>query len=460
MKLLRVPSMYQRLILVFGSIALMGSCLAGLVLFKVISYEVHHQEITEIRGKVELITHLASMQDNPIDVDTFKNSLADLLGEHEYLEVWIFDPQGALIYGKPFPADRYDIAEGGFTIDLPDGRRLRGLDTKITAGEVPNYNLIVAMDTGRGDKLLYVFGTTLLMVCLAWVAFVSALATWAVRRSLLSIDRLSEQAARIGPRDAHVRLPVDDIDIELRQLSMTFNRTLDRVQDAYRRSEEFNADVAHELRTPLANLISGTQVILGRPRSAEELRVTMMSNLEELESLQLMVNDMLFLARADSGAVAAELTPTGMRSEVAIVLDYYEAMLDSAELRVNVVGDADVLANTRLIRRAISNLVSNAVKASPPGETISIEIHDHRESVHIGVRNSGTGIPEEVLPKIFERFFRADSSRTQRPEGHGLGLGLSIVNAIARMHGGDTFARSGKGWSEVGFYIEKKATNH
>nr|WP_255772799.1 heavy metal sensor histidine kinase [Paracandidimonas lactea] len=453
--MLRVPSMYQRLIIVFGSIALVGSCLAGLVLFKVISYEVRHQEITEIRGKVEVITHLASIQDNPIDVDVFKKSLATLLGEHEYLEAWIFDPQGALIYGKPFPADQYDVPEGGFTIDLPDGRRLRGLDANITVGEVPNYSLIVAVDTARGDKLLYVFGTTLFAVCLAWVAFVSALATWAVRRSLSSIDQLSEQAARIGPQDAHVRLPVESIDIELRQLSTTFNRALDRVQDAYRRSEGFNADVAHELRTPLANLISGTEVILGRARSAEELRATMMSNLEELELLQLMVNDMLFLARADSGAVAAELVPISMRSEVVIVLDYYEAMLDSAELRVNVVGDADASANARLIRRAISNLVSNAIKATPPGEVISIEIHSDVERAHIKVRNSGTGIPEEVLPKIFERFFRADLSRTQRPQGHG--LGLSIVSAIARMHGGGTFARSGKDWSEVGFYIARKA---
>ncbi len=443
--------MHQRLILVFGAIALVGSFLAGLVLFKVLSYEVRHQETTEVQGKVELITHLAAIQENPFDVGAFQKSLANLLGEHEYLEVWILDPQGSVIYGKPFPAERYGVPNGKFAFDMPDGRRLRGLGTKIVLDETLNYSLVVATDTKRGDKLLYAFGVTLLAVCLAWVAFVSAFATWAVRRSLSSIDRLSNQAAHIGLQDVSVRLPVESIDIELRNLATAFNHALDRVQDAYRRLEGFNADVAHELRTPLANLISGSEIILGRPRSTEELRATIISNLEELESLQLMVNDMLFLARADSGAVAAELTLTCIRSEVGTVLDYYEAVLESADVRVNVVGDADVLANARLIRRAISNLVSNAVKATPQGERISIEIHSDLESVHIKVRNHGPVISEENLPRIFERFFRADSSRTQRPQGHG--LGLSIVSAIARMHGGGTFARSGDGWTEIGFYI-------
>ena len=454
MRLLSVPSIRQRLILVFGVIALVGSCLAGLVLFKVLSYEVRHQEVTEVRGKVELITHLAAIQEHPTDAGAFRKSLTNLLGEHEYLEVWILDPQGSVIYGKPFPTERYGVPTGRFTFNMADGRRLRGLGTKISSDELPNYSLVVAMDTERGDKLLYAFGVILLAVCLVWVAFVSVFATWAVRRSLSSIDRLSDQAARIGPRDVSVRLPTENIDIELRKLSTAFNYALDRVQDAYRRLEGFNADVAHELRTPLASLINGSEVILGKPRSAEELRTTIISNLEELESLQLMVSDMLFLARADTGAVAAELTLTCIRSEVGIVLDYYEAVLESADVRVNVVGDAGVLANARLIRQAISNLVSNAVKATPQGETISIEIHSDLESVHIKVRNRGPGISEEDLPRIFERFFRADSSRTQRPQGHG--LGLSIVSAIARMHGGGTFARSGDGWTEIGFYIGRK----
>src|SRR3546814_10773155 len=159
-----------------------------------------------------------------------------------------------------------------------------------------------------------------------------------------------------------IRLSVEYIDLELQKLSTVLNRTHDRVQQAYRRMEVFNADVAHELRTPLANLISGAEVVLSRPRSAEELHATMASNLEELELLQLMINDMLFLARADSGAMDVDLSETYIRREVTKVLDYYEAMLEDGGLSFEIVGDADVWANAGLVRRATSNLVSNAIK--------------------------------------------------------------------------------------------------
>lgn len=151
--------------------------------------------------------------------------------------------------------------------------------------------------------------------------------------------------------------------------------------------------------------------------------------------------------------MAAELAPTSVSDEVTIVLDYYEAMLEATRARTNTVGTAQVSANPRLIRRAISNLISNALKATPRGGTITINIRADGDAAQIAVPNDGTGIPTAILPKIFDRFFRADSSRTQRPEGHG--LGLAILRAIARMHGGDTFAHSGDNWSEVGFKISK-----
>src|SRR3546814_9003507 len=142
-----------------------------------------------------------------------------------------------------------------------------------------------------------------------------------------------------------------------------------------RRSSDL-ADVAHELRTPLAKLISCSDVFLSRPRSAEERHATMASNLEELELLQLMINDMLFLARADSGAMAVDLSETSIRREVTKVLDYYEAMLEDGGLSFEIVGDADVWANAGLVRRAISTLASNAIKTTRPGERITVEIHN------------------------------------------------------------------------------------
>lgn len=454
MKLFKVSSIRLRLILVLGVIALVGSSLAGGVLFKALSYNISHQEITELTGKVELISSLAALQEHPLDVTAFTKSIDNLLKGHEYLEAWVIEPDGTVVYGNSFPLSLNAEPTGRFVISMSDGRRLRALSTELNTKAPENLRLIVAVDTGPGDKLLYGFGTALLMVCLAWIICVSLFAAWAVRRSLSSIDHFSEQAARIGPEDLSIRLPVENIDIELQKLSTAFNRTLDRVQEAYRRMEGFNADVAHELRTPLANLISGSEVVLSRPRTVEELQTTMASNLEELELLQLMINDMLFLARADSGAMAVDLSETSVRREVTKVLDYYEAMLEDGGLSFEIVGDAKVWANAGLIRRAISNLISNAIKATRPGERITVGIHSIEGFAHVEVHNVGDGIPEEIAPQIFDRFFRADSSRSKWPEGHG--LGLAIVRAIACMHGGGTFARSGDKWSEVGFYIRSK----
>src|SRR3546814_7738495 len=135
---------------------------------------------------------------------------------------------------------------------MSDGRRLRALSTELNTKAPENLRLIVAVDTGPGDTLLYGFGTALLMVCLAWIICVSLFAAWAVRRSLSSIDHFSEQAARFGPEDLSIRMPVENIDVELQKLSTAFNRTLDSVQQAYRRKEGLTADVTTEMHKSMA----------------------------------------------------------------------------------------------------------------------------------------------------------------------------------------------------------------
>ncbi|MFQ6687097.1 two-component sensor histidine kinase, partial [Bordetella pertussis] len=175
---------------------------------------------------------------------------------------------------------------------------------------------------------------------------------------------LSGQAASIQPEHLDVRLPVVGIDRELSDLVASFNRTLDRLQEAYQKMEGFNADVAHELRTPLATLINGAQVTLSSPRSAEELREALTSNLEELEDLKTLVNDMLFLARADRGEQAADLAPARLEQEALRVAEYFEATLEAQALHVAVQGSATCAANPGLVRRALANLLANAIRAT------------------------------------------------------------------------------------------------
>jgi two-component system heavy metal sensor histidine kinase CusS len=161
------------------------------------------------------------------------------------------------------------------------------------------------------------------------------------------------------------------------------------------------------------------------------------------------VIDMLFLSHADRGAVARRSVPVSVAQQVRTVLDFHEAMLEDSGLRVHVTGDAQVGIDAALVRRALSNLLSNASRYATPGSTIAVVIDAHPDGVWVKVANRGESIPDEVLPKLFKRFFRAERSRTDSSEHHG--LGLAIVAAIARMHGGQTRATSRSGVTEIGF---------
>ena len=209
--------------------------------------------------------------------------------------------------------------------------------------------------------------------------------------------------------------------------------------------------MAHELRSPLTNLIGQTQVALTRGRSAEHYFEVLQSNLEELERLRSIINDMLFLASADQGSKATALTSSSLAAEVATTLDYLDFILEDAQVRVQVSGDAQVRVEKAHLRRALINLLNNAVRHTPAGAVIHVSIQVEQARVAIAISNPGPRIAVEHLARLFERFYRVDASRSNSGANHG--LGLAIVKAIALMHGGDVFVRSGDGQNTFGVYL-------
>ncbi|MFP3746649.1 ATP-binding protein, partial [Achromobacter sp. SIMBA_011] len=199
----------------------------------------------------------------------------------------------------------------------------------------------------------------------------------------------------------------------------------------------------------------GTQVTLSSGRDAAELRDALESNLETQEDLKTLVNDMLFLARADRGERAADLAPVSLAAEARRVADFYEAALEDRGVTLRCDGDAVVAANPGLVRRALANLISNAIKATPRGGEIVLACQPQPAGARVEVRNPGAPIPEADLPRIFDRFFRSGQARAPRSEGHG--LGLAIVRAIARMHGGEVDAASGPEGTVVGITLRGPA---
>lgn len=453
MKLPRIASMEIRLTLLLGVIALVVSSIAGYTLFWALKREVQRQEITEVAGKLELMNHLIGMQTTLAQMQDLRGALDNIMVGHGNLKTWITLADGSVFYGEAPPVDVRPLSGREIRLHSQDGWNMRGLRVPLEGTLLPGAELTVAVNLRPGTQFLYAFATALVLICATWVGATLVLSAWAVRRSLSPIRRLSQQAARIQPDNLAVRLPEQGIDRELREFTHTFNGMLGRVQTAYQQMEGFNADVAHELRTPLATLISGAEVILSSPRSEQELREVLESNLEELEGLKALVNDMLFLARADGGEPAGDLQEVDVRREVARVAEYYEAALDEAGVSLTAHGAAILMANPRLLRRAIANLLSNAIRATPRGRAIDLYCITRQEEIEIRVRNPGAPIAAEALPRIFDRFYRGDDARSRRADGHG--LGLAIVRAIARMHGGNAFARCGGQGTEVGFTLSR-----
>ncbi len=298
----------------------------------------------------------------------------------------------------------------------------------------------------------------LIIATLASGAIVAAGAWWRARRLLQPLRELAAQTRAISPQRLDHRLALADPAEELQPWITQFNALMTRVEQAYAQLEGFNADVAHELRTPIAALMGNVEVALSRERPAAELRETMALSLEELQQMSGLIDDMLFLSHADRGARARRSMPRSLRPLAEQVLEYHEGVLDEAGVRAEVVGQAQLAVDEALVRRALSNLLANAARYAERGSTVRVSIDmpavasDGDPRVRIAVENRGATIDAELLPRLFDRFFRAEAARTACQEHHH-GLGLAIVAAVARMHGGGTFAESSEGVTRIGFEL-------
>jgi two-component system heavy metal sensor histidine kinase CusS len=384
------------------------------------------------------------------------NNKLKLLGEEDKrISFWIISGDRRYEYGDISPQVRA-FAEGPLgmrDLQLPQQPYpLKVLVSQFPAKDQrPPLRFMIGIDTQAVQATQHHLLIALISLAIVGVLLASALGYWVARIGLKPLIKLSQEAQRLAPPLLSARLQLSPLPPELDQFVSSFNSTLERVEQAYTRLESFNADVAHELRSPLTNLIGQTQVALTRGRSAEHYFEVLQSNLEELERLRSIINDMLFLASADQGSKATKLTSTSLADEVATTLDYLDFILEDAQVQVRVSGDAQVQIEIAHLRRALINLLNNAVQHTAPGQLIEVRIDTEHHQVRLGVANPGEPIASEHLPRLFERFYRVDASRSNSGANHG--LGLAIVKAIALMHGGDVFVRSDDGVNTFGLYL-------
>ncbi|MDD2051821.1 heavy metal sensor histidine kinase [Pseudomonas putida] len=384
------------------------------------------------------------------------NSKLKLLSEEDKrIRFWVVSGDPGYEYGQPDAQIRQFAAGplGMRDLRLSEYRfPLKVLVSELPAKDQrPALRFLIGIDTETFWQTQHQLLIALISLAVVGVLLASALGYWVARIGLKPLIRLSEEAQKLAPPRLSGRLRLSPLPPELDQFVNAFNSTLERVEQAYSRLESFNADVAHELRSPLTNLIGQTQVALTRGRSAEHYFEVLQSNLEELERLRSIINDMLFLASADQGSKATALTSSSLAAEVATTLDYLDFILEDAQVRVQVSGDAQVRVEKAHLRRALINLLNNAVRHTPAGAVIHVSIQVEQARVAIAISNPGPRIADEHLARLFERFYRVDASRSNSGANHG--LGLAIVKAIALMHGGDVFVHSGDGQNTFGVYL-------
>lgn len=448
-------SIAVRLALLFAVVTIVAFCLFALVLNAVMKSELERHQFEQIQSRTEDMRYMLMHSRPPGIAKRAKEKIEALSPSDGRARYWMWSEDPEFRYGNGLQKvlDLTAPPAGMVNLELED-RHLRVVRHELPATEArPAVTLVVGVDTQPFTKTAHSFRVALLLITGIGVVLVSALGYWVAKVGLAPVLRLSQDAREVGPSNRAQRLQLPSLPLELAELGASFNAALDRLEDAYHRLATFNDDVAHELRTPLGNLIGQTQVALTRERDASQLQGILQSNLEELERLRVIVSDMLFLARADQGERANRLAPVSIAQEVQKTAEFLEMLFDEANLSVKIVGDQMACIETSLFRRALTNLLQNAIQYANAGTTITANISADSCHARVAISNYGEVLLPGHIDRIFDRFYRADSSRTNFPEHAGHGLGLAIVKAIATMHDGTVFAASEGDLTTVGFTV-------
>lgn len=424
----------------------------GLLLSLMLRDQLEARDREELEGKTELVEYLFSELETRDGIVRSSARFSDIVVGHPHLQIgvkdeerWLIEPPQELRRVLEVPkGPAIPLAPGVATVTFADGHWwLRRIEFGATDGA--RFTAYLALHVDPAQVLVARFRRWLLVAGVLGVVASGLLGWFVAKRGLAPLDVIGREAERVTAQQLGASLRAADAPAEIRALVEAINRMLTRLGASFEALEEFSADIAHELRTPLNNLMLQTQVTLSRPRSADEYQDALHSNLEELEHLQRMVLDMLFLARADRGMFQLNVETVDLREEADKVAEFFEIAAGEAGKTIEVSGAGEARCDRSMVRRAITNLLSNAVRYSLPSSRIDLRIvgTDHG-GCEIQVSNPANPLSPDELQRLFRRFTRggrADGGQLSE----GSGLGLSIVASIMRLHGGSARAEAMQG---------------
>jgi two-component system, OmpR family, heavy metal sensor histidine kinase CusS len=449
-----------------------GYTFAGLFLVFLATASLYFVLVGELEKSTDLfladkVNVLRTMlRERPDDWDALREEveLESAARQYEHFYIRLLDEQNKPLLMTPGMAEQLDLTQfanktqghrdRGIAMQGSTGLPFRVTSTSAQVGSPGNeiYTLQIAIDVSQKAALLARYRFWFWIILLATFAIFPLFGYRIARQGIRPVEEMATTAQHISSKNLQERILAEGYPFELASLAGTFNRMLDRLEESFDRISRFSADIAHDLRTPVNNIRGEAEVALARARSADEYRDVIESCLEEAVRLSDLIGDLLFLARADSPLTNLHREPVDVGELLGGVREYYEASAADGGISLTTsVADEPVIAelDRTLLQRAVGNLVSNALAHTPPGGSVvlgmgmdfssvnaakSDSFSPHPSTIRIEVFDTGVGIPEEALPKVFDRFFRVDSSRAQA--SGGTGLGLAIVQSIASLHGG------------------------
>ncbi len=434
-----------------------GYALAGLVLvflataslYLVLRSELDRSTDLFLADKVHVLRTM--LAERPDDWDALREEveLESAARRYEHFYIRLLDEQNTTLLTTPGMAEQLDLQ--GFAIQTEDrpehsvpmkgthGQSFRVTSVTAPVGSPPVHTdtIQIAIDVSQKEEFLAHYRLWFWGVLLVTFVIFPLVGYRVARHGIRPVEEMAATASHITSTNLRERILPEGYPFELASLAGTFNQMLDRLEESFERISRFSADIAHDLRTPVNNIRGEAEVALARARSVDEYQDVLESCLEEAVRLSDLIGDLLFLARAESPLTHLRRERVDVAELLGGVREYYEASAADAGISITFAAAEPVIADLdrTLVQRAVGNLVSNAVEHTPPGGSVLLATNAEDDAIRIEVFDTGIGIPPEALPRVFDRFFRVDTSRSQA--SGGTGLGLAIVQSIVLLHGGN-----------------------
>ena len=445
-----------RLTLFFSTVSTVVLLAVGYSVGALVESHFVGQDLKELEGTTELVRNVLAKVGFRSDLDLVPQLLNDALVGHLGLSIKILGPEGRVLFASSdavFPDSLAEQASGerasgGRKPVLRErgGHMYREIVTELPLGisGMPPAKVLIAVNVDHQRDFMAAFGKILWLSIAAGIVLTGLLAWIAARRGLAPMRRIAALAGNISVNRLGERLSLEAVPPEMAGLATAFNAMLARLEGSFRRLTDFSSDLAHELRTPVSNLIMATEVALSRARTAEEYREILYSNLDEYNRLSRMIGDMLFLAKADNGLIVPRREEVDLAAETQDLFTFYDALAEAKGVALILDGDGRIQGDRLMIRRAIGNLLSNALRYTPRGKAVTVRIGRLAPGeTQFAMENPGEDIAPETLSRLFDRFYRVDASRQK--SGEGTGLGLAITKSIVDAHRGRIEASSANG---------------